>query len=124
MGIFHYPIEIAASREGPFRKVDAMVDTGSLYSWVPGSLLRDIGLSPTDKIDFYMANGKTIKRDAVEAAMRLDGRIRHTICVFAEGTDQILLGAVTLEQFALAADPVNKRLVPMPAVPAACADIE
>ncbi len=118
MGIFRYPIEIAARAEGPFRKVDAMVDTGSVYTWVPGNLLRELGLSPTDKFEFFMANGDKIERDAVEAVMRLEGRIRHTVCIFGGDKDQILLGAYTLEGFALAADPVNKRLVPMAALPA------
>ncbi len=100
-----------------------MVDTGSLYTWVPARLLRQLGLSPTDSISFFMADGQTIERDAVEAVLRLDGRVRHTICVFADKKDQILLGAVTLEQFGLAVDPVNKRLVPMPAVPAVSTQI-
>ncbi len=121
MGVFRYTIEIAARTEGPFRKVEAMVDTGSVYTWVPGRLLRELGLSPTDSFDFFMANGEKVKRDAVEAVMRLDGRIRHTICIFGGDADQVLLGAYTLEGFALAADPVNKRLVPMAALPAVAA---
>ena len=118
MGVFRYPIEIAARPEGSYERVEALVDTGSLYTWVPSGLLRGLGLAPTAKRSFVLADGRVIERDVVEAVIRLDGQTAHTICVFAGEGDQVLLGAVTLEQFALAADPVNKRLVPMPAIPA------
>ena len=46
--------------------------------------------------------------------MRLDGRSRHTACGFGDEGTEPLLGAVTLEEFALGVDPVNGRLLPMP----------
>jgi len=97
----------------------ALVDTGALYSWIPGRILRELGLEPTDQIEFVMANGKVETREMTEAVVRLSGQVRHTIFVFGEGTDQVLLGAYTLEGFGLAVDTRNKRLVPMPVVPAA-----
>jgi hypothetical protein len=66
-----------------------------------------------------MANGEEIERDRAEALIRLDGRVLHTICVLGEETDQTLLGAYTLEGFALSVDPIRKRLLPMPALPVA-----
>jgi clan AA aspartic protease len=118
MGVFRYPIEIAARPEGPFEREDALVDTGSLYTWVPSGVLRRLGVNPTTTRSFQLADGSVVDRDVAEAVVRLDGQAVHTICVFADDTDQVLLGAVTLEQFALAADPVNKRLLPIPAIPA------
>ena len=119
VGVFKYRLELAATAEGPFRAVEALVDTGSVYTWVPASILLELGLTPTDKLEFTMANGKRELRDAAEAVVRLDGRIRHTVCVFGEADDLVLLGAYALEGFGLAADPLNKRLVPMPTIPAA-----
>ncbi len=46
--------------------------------------------------------------------MRLDGRIRPGVCVVGDDGTEPLLGAVTLESFGLAADPVNRRLVSAP----------
>jgi hypothetical protein len=40
------------------------------------------------------------------------------LIVFGEESDQVLLGAHTLEGLDLAVDPVNKRLMPMPTIPA------
>jgi hypothetical protein len=48
--------------------------------------------------------------------VRIDGRNRLTVAVFGEPQSEPLLGVVTLEEFGLAADPVNRRLVPVPAL--------
>lgn len=118
---FKQRIELAGSAEGPFQGMYALVDTGSVYTWVPGRILHDLGISPIDQYEFIMANGDRIKRERGEAVIRMDGRDFHTICVFGDDKDQVLLGAVTLEQFALTVDPVRKRLVPMPELPVASA---
>ncbi len=119
MGIFKHRIELAATPEGPFRGLYALVDTGSVFTWVPGRILRELGVVVTDEYSFEMANGDKIRRSRGEAVIRLDGRAFHTICVFGDDQDQTLLGAVTLEQFALAVDPIRKRLIPMPEIPVA-----
>ncbi|MEO8458164.1 MAG: hypothetical protein ABI559_10165 [Chloroflexota bacterium] len=119
MGTFKRRLEVAATAKGPFRGVFALVNTGAHFTWLPGRILRGLGLEPTDKQDFEMANGQIESRDITEAVVRLDGRIRTTICVFGPDNAQALLGAYTLEGFALAVDPTNKRLIHLPVVPAA-----
>jgi predicted aspartyl protease len=121
VGIFRKRIELAASPEGPFRSAYAMVDTGSIYTWVPSRILRGLGLKPSETIEFTMTNGDKVSRDATEVILRLDGRLRHTVCIFGEEKDQRLLGAYALEGFALGVDPVNKKLVPLSPLPAATA---
>jgi predicted aspartyl protease len=119
VGTFKQRIELAAQPDGPFKPVEAMVDTGSIYTWVPERILRGLGIAPAGKFTFEMANGERIHRDHAEVLVRLDGKTMHTICVFGEGKDQLLLGAYTLEGFAVAVDPLRKRLVPMEVLPAA-----
>ncbi|MDO8615893.1 MAG: hypothetical protein Q7T33_09195 [Dehalococcoidia bacterium] len=119
VGTFRYRFEIAAAVDGPFQAIDGLVDTGSLYTWIPRPTLAALGVKPTERLEFLMANGERVYRDAAEVVIRLDNRFRHSICVFGDGKDLILLGALTLEQFTLAVDPANERLVPMPAIPAA-----
>ena len=46
--------------------------------------------------------------------MRLEAQERTVPVVFAPEGAAPLLGAVALEIFGLAADPVNRRLIPMP----------
>ena len=124
MGIFKQRIELAATAEGPWRGLYALVDTGSVYTWVPGRVLRELGLLPTEEFDFVLANGERVPRGRAEAMIRLNGRTMHTLCVFGEDNDQTLLGAYTLEGFALAVDPVGKKLIPMAELPAASSEPE
>lgn len=114
MGAFRYPMDIAAAPGGPFVSVEAVVDTGAFYSWVPRSVLEGLGVAPVSRRQFLLADGRTIEREVAEVVVRIDGQLSHTWCVFGDEGTEALLGAFTLEAFALAADPVNQRLVPMP----------
>ncbi len=118
MSSFQYPIELVASPDGPYERLEAWVDTGSVYTWIPSATLQRLGLIPTAKRPFQVADGRIIERDIVEAVVRLDGQTAYTVCVFGNQDDLVVLGAYALEGLGLAADPVNKRLVPMPVIPA------
>ncbi len=121
MGVFRYRIRIAARPEGPYEEIEPLVDTSSMYTFVPSAIISRLGLTSTDTRPFQLADGRIIERNVVEAVVQIDGRRAHTICVIGGERDQVLLGAYTLEGLALAVDPVNERLVPMPAIPAVSA---
>ncbi len=40
-----------------------LVDTGSGYTWIAGSTLREIGIQPEKKMRAVMANGAILERD-------------------------------------------------------------
>jgi predicted aspartyl protease len=63
-----------------------------------------------------LADGTLIERDATEVVIEIDGAYRTTVVVFGDPGSEALLGAVTLEQFSLAPDPVARRLVPVVAL--------
>lgn len=113
-GTFRYPIEIGATEAGPFVRLEAVVDTGAAYSSVPKAVLIQLGVVPRERRRFVVADGRVIERDIAIVAARLDGRTQPTVCVFGDDGSEVLLGAVTLEEFALGADPLNQRLVPLP----------
>jgi clan AA aspartic protease len=119
MGTFSYPVEVAASREGPFEPVEALVDTGSLYTWLPRAVFDRLDVKPSGKRRFQTADGRIVNRNVAELVIRIDGETATTICVLGDPGDQVLLGAYALEGVSMAADPVNERLVPMPSIPAA-----
>ena len=116
MGTFFMPIEIAGPDRERFETVDALAGTRATYTTLPASLLTALGVSPIDKREFKRENGERIHRDIGQAVVRIDGRVRTTIVVFADERLPSLLGAVTLEEFSLAVDPVDLRLVPIPAI--------
>ena len=116
MATFSIPIEIAGPDRERFETVDALAGTRATYTMMPASTLRSLGVSPIDKREFKRENGERIHRDIGEARVRIGGRVRTTIVVFADERAPSLLGAVTLEEFSLAVDPVDLRLVPIPAI--------
>ncbi len=114
MGTFRQTMEIASTEAGPFTSVDAVVDTGAVYSWIPRGVLQQLNVAPRGRRRFLLADGRVIERDIAIIAVRLDGQTQPTICVVGDDATEPLLGAVTLEEFGLAADPINRRLVPVP----------
>ena len=91
----------------------ALVDTGSHMTWLPKQALVDIGIKPVGKKNFLTASSQKLTREYGFAILAADKYI--TICevVFAEKTDQILLGVRTIEGFGVKIDNVNGRFEPV-----------
>ncbi len=92
------------------------MDTGATYTWVPRPILEELGYEPSFKRRLRLADGKVIERDGCEVVVEIDGNRLTTIAIFGDPGSEALLGAVTLEQFSLAPDPVSKRLIPVEAL--------
>ena len=116
MATFSMPIEIAGPDRERFETVNALAGTRATYTTLPASKLRSLGVSPMDKREFKRKNGERIHRDIGEARVRIGGRVRTTIVVFADEGSRPILGRVTLGEFSLAVDAVNQRLIPIPAI--------
>jgi len=114
MGSFRYPVEIGDLHGQTFESLDALVDTGATYTWIPRPVLERLGLVPAFKREFLLADGRRIQRDVAQALARIDGRSLYTLCIFGDEDSEPLLGVVTLEEFGLGVDPVNRRLIPVP----------
>ena len=112
MDTFYVALEIGGPLGGRFESIQALVDTGTTYSWVPASVLSRLEVKPTFRFPFVLADGRRIERDMAETRVRLSGEGRTTIVVFGDEGTQALMGAYALEGFGLSADPVNRRLVP------------
>ena len=111
MSTFTAPLEIASDAGERWARIEAIVDTGSTYTWVPGGVLTRIGVRPRFKREFETADKRVVSRDIGVAMARINGEEIPTIVVFAEPGGPALLGAYTLEGFGLASDPANERLI-------------
>lgn len=114
MSTFRHTIAIGSPDGSRFEQIEALVDTGSTYTWVPRSMLERLGVRPSFRMQFQTADGRLVERDAGETQARFDGQTRTTVVVFGDEGSLPLLGAYTLEGFSLAIDPVNERLIPVP----------
>lgn len=91
---------------------DVMVDTGSELSWVPGSVLQQLGITPHWRQRFILADGRVLERDVGYAMLHAAGASAVDHVVFAERDDLTLLGSRSLEGLNVKIDVVQKRLVP------------
>jgi len=113
VGTFHIPVEIGDTRGERWETVEALVDTGASYSWIPADILSRLGVLPSFRREFATADGRVIEREMAETFARYDGEQHNTLVVVGDEGSMALLGAYTLEGFGLAADPVNRRLIPV-----------
>jgi len=116
MGCFTYSVEIGDWYAERFERVEALVDTGSSYTIVPTSLLTRLGIAPSGRRSFFLADGSTVMRDTASANIRIDERESPTVVVFGDEDSAPLLGAHALEGLGLGVDAVNKRLIDTPSL--------
>jgi clan AA aspartic protease len=95
------------------RTVKLLVDSGASYSLLPEDVWRDLGIKAQETLDFTLADGTTIQRDASECKIRLNGKERHTPVILGEAGDEPLLGVITLENLGLVLNPFNRTLQAM-----------
>ncbi len=101
--------------EGPTGKEDVrfLIDSGATYSLLPYRIWNSIGLKAKRSLEFTLADGTIIKRDVSECHIELPQGEGHTPVILGEGSDDALLGVVTLEILGLVLNPFNRTLQPM-----------
>jgi clan AA aspartic protease len=87
-------------------EIDAVVDTGAVYSIVRRDFLEKLGVKPLRRRRFR-ALGGYVERDVGEVGMALLGE-RHTVpVIFGEEGDAVTIGVTALEIFGLEVDVVR-----------------
>jgi predicted aspartyl protease len=80
-------------------------------------VLERLGVTPEEEWPFELADGREVRYSVAWIQIGLEGRgDRPTIVVFAPPWSDPILGVFTLEGFRVAADPVNGRLISVPAL--------
>ncbi|MGI0083789.1 MAG: aspartyl protease family protein [Nitrososphaerales archaeon] len=96
---------------GRSKSFNLLVDTGSVFTWIDGEALKDLGTEPsTEKKKFRTIEGREILRNVGEAKLELNGEKATSILVFAEKGDASVLGVHSLEGLGFEIDPVGKKL--------------
>jgi clan AA aspartic protease len=97
-------------------KLTFLVDSGAIYSIVPGETLRRLGIKSHSTQTFTLADGTEIKRRMGDAIFIINGKRRASPVIFGEKGDSILLGTVSLEALGFLLDPIKRVLRPLPMV--------
>jgi predicted aspartyl protease len=95
------------------RRVRFLVDTGAVYTVLPGLVWGALGLVPSRTAEFSLADGSAISHGIAEARFTIAGRTATSPVVCGEDRDGPLLGAVTLETLGPMLNPLNREVLPM-----------
>jgi predicted aspartyl protease len=114
MGTFHVEVIVGNLHErGRERTLTLLVDTGATYTTLSRDILDALGCQLIGKRRVLLANGQEAEWAVATVLLKLEGQEGPTFCLIGPNGEPSLLGAVTLEEFALGVDPVAKRLVPV-----------
>ncbi|MGA9725790.1 MAG: hypothetical protein WBQ86_25275 [Candidatus Binatus sp.] len=97
----------------PVVELEFLIDTGAIYSVVPGSIARKLALGKLDREEFTLADGTHRAYDVGEAFFGLDDRRSTSKVVFGPPNVTPLLGALTLESLGLMVNSVAREVLPM-----------
>ncbi len=113
VGTFRTTILIeSVDRRGETRAVEnALVDTGSEFTWVPRSVLEELGIRSERLQRFVVADGRAVERAIGIGIVHAAGTSAPDFVVFAEPDDMVILGARSLEGMNLRVDAQRKQLV-------------
>jgi predicted aspartyl protease len=93
-------------------EVEAMVDTGAAFSWIHRERLERTGMTALRRMGFRAIDGSIIERDTAAIWVGSESFTGPDTVVVAERNDMEVIGVHTIEGLGLAADPVQKKLVP------------
>ncbi len=117
VGTFNVHFSVRSADGNRSLELVGMVDTGALYSIIPASVLDNLGIARDEQEHFYLSDGSVADGSVIDmsiglALIEIDDRSRTVHVAFGPADDVVLIGAMTLERFGVAADPVHERLVP------------
>lgn len=79
-----------------FADVEFLIDSGAVYSLVPGKIMDELDIEPYREMSFSLADGTSIKRKVSSAYFNYQGEGGPAPVVYGEEGDTALLGATTL----------------------------
>ncbi len=117
MGLTVLEIEVGnPAKPNITAKIEFLIDSGAIYSVVPTSILKRLGIKPLGEQQFRLANGTKVLRKKGVALFKYGKRVGGADVIFGKKGDSVLLGAFTLEALGLSLDPLRRELKPLPMV--------
>jgi predicted aspartyl protease len=112
VGIFSVGFTIRHKNGTQLHALNGVVDTGSSFVIIPEHILDEMGVERDEQALFRLADGSVREMFLGETLLDLQDRTKTVQVVFGPDPRKVLLGAMALEAFGLAADAKNHRLIP------------
>src|SRR6266436_9701259 len=92
----------------------ALVDTGATDTFLPASVLRKLGIQPSARRSYELADGTEQDLPIGFGVIEVLGRAAGSTLVFAGEKEEPILGVTVLESAGLWIDPQHERLILRP----------
>ncbi len=92
----------------------ALVDTGATDTFVPASVLKKLGIKPSELRTYELADGAELELAIGFGVIEVMGKAAGGTLVFAGEKELPLLGVTVLESAGFCVDPECERLIPRP----------
>jgi clan AA aspartic protease len=92
----------------------ALVDTGATDTFLPASVLKKLGIQPSGRRSYELADGAEQELPIGFGVVEVLGQPAGGTLVFAGEDEEPLLGVTVLESAGLWVDPQRERLIPRP----------
>ncbi|MBI4177790.1 aspartyl protease family protein [bacterium] len=94
MGTFRESVRISPLSNGSDGEVvDAIVDSGAAYTWIPAPLLEKLGVSPGGTRKLKLADGRIIEKQSGVVRIALRGQTGPTWVIFGDPDGRGYMGA-------------------------------
>lgn len=111
MGITNAILKVKEHRKSEkTAEVNFLVDSGAIYSLVPGKILDEPGIEPYRTMTFSLADGSKLERKVCSAYFENEREGGPAPVLYGEAGDEPLLGATTLGSLGLVLNPFTRTL--------------
>ena len=117
MGLTHVAVKVRNRDTNDTFNADFLVDTGSTDSMVPACELKRIGIKPTRKKPYELANGEIERYEVAFAELSFMDETITSRVIFGPDNAEPILGVLALEAVGVVVDPVSQKLKMLPALP-------
>lgn len=118
MGLVYADLRLGNPAKPQFDQIDAraLVDSGAVLLCIPEHIRRQLGLDPVEQREIWTAAGKLHMVDYV-GPLTVEMFGRHSFTGALVLGDQVLLGAIPMEDMDLVIEPLRQRVIPNPEHP-------
>ena len=117
MGLTHVAVKVCNRASKDTFTANFLVDTGATDSMVPACELKRIGIQPSAKKPYELANGEIHRYEVAWVELSLMEETIESRVIFGPDNAEPILGVMALEAVGLVVDPTNQKLKKLPALP-------